>query len=381
MSKMCIRKMMTCICLLLTAEIIVRAQAIQPPLHTQKYQIVDAKNRPIQLKSVNWYGFDEKEYVPGGLDHAPLSEIVAQIQSMGFNSVRLPWANEMLEQDPVVPAYAVVANPQLKNKRAMEVMDAVIFALAKAHIMVILDDHVSRADWCCDDGDGNGLWANAEYPEEKWIADWKTIVQRYRNEPYVVGADLRNELRSGAAWGGSDPAKDWHAAAERGGNAILSQNPNLLIMVEGPGYSTNFRDVSVLPLRLNVANRLVYSPHDYGMSQKPPSNYEELKEHLDRQWGYLLKATPATPLWVGEFGICQKPEQCQKYGEWFSFFVQYLKETGVSWGYWPLNGTQSSGGGRHYDTVEDYGLLAPDYRNIAAPDVLKQLSDIGLKAH
>jgi hypothetical protein len=46
-----------------------------------------------------------------------------------------------------------------------------------------------------------------------------------------------------------------------------------------------------------------------------------------------------------------------------------------------LNGTQSSGDGRHYDTVESYGLLSPDYRSIAAPDVLKQLSDIGLKSH
>jgi endoglucanase len=366
--------------LLLTAEIVVQAQVIRLPLHTREYQIVDAKNRPVSLKSVNWYGFDEKEYVPGGLDHAPLSVIVAQIQQMGFNSVRLPWANETLERNPSVPEYAVAANPQLKNRHAMEVMDAVISALAKAHIMVILDNHVSRADWCCGDKDGNGLWANEGYSEDKWIADWETIIQRYRHVPYVVGADLRNELRSGATWGGTDRAKDWHGAAERGGNAVLGANPNLLIIVEGPDYSTNFRDVPALPVRLQVAKRLVYSPHDYGMSQKLPSSYEELKAHLDRQWGHLLHATPATPLWVGEFGICQKTEQCQKYGEWFPWFIRYLKETGISWGYWPLNGTQSSGGGRHYDTVESYGLLGPDYRSIAAPDVLKQLSDIGLKS-
>ena len=51
-------------------------------------------------------------------------------------------------------------------------VDAVIAALAHRHIMVILDNHVSRADWCCKDDDGNGLWYNAEYPEEKWLADW-----------------------------------------------------------------------------------------------------------------------------------------------------------------------------------------------------------------
>jgi len=39
--------------------------------------------------------------------------------------------------------------------------------------MVILDNHVSRADWCCNDTDGNGLWYNADYPEKQWIADWQ----------------------------------------------------------------------------------------------------------------------------------------------------------------------------------------------------------------
>jgi len=33
--------------------------------------------------------------------------------------------------------------------------------------------------------------------------------------------------------GGANPKLDWHAAAERGGNAVLAVNPLLLIMVEG----------------------------------------------------------------------------------------------------------------------------------------------------
>jgi endoglucanase len=75
---------------------------------------------------------------------------------------------------------------------------------------------------------------NAEYPESKWLADWRTIEGRYKHERWVIGADLRNELRSGAACGGTDPKLDWHAAAERGGDAVLAVNPRLLIMVESP---------------------------------------------------------------------------------------------------------------------------------------------------
>ena len=242
------------------------------PLRTAGHAIVDAANKPVRLTSVNWYGFDEKEYVAGGLDHVPLATIVDEIKQIGVNSVRLPWANETLEHDPLVPDYAVKANPQFKGKHAMQVMDAVIDALARAHIMVILDNHVSRADWCCNDKDGNGLWYNAEYPEAKWLADWQTIARRYRKQPWVVGADLRNELRSGATWGGSDAKLDWHAAAERGGNAVLETNPKLLIMVESPNYSTDFTGFDKLPIRLKIEHRLVYSPHAYAFSNHAFAN-------------------------------------------------------------------------------------------------------------
>ncbi|HTD55038.1 MAG TPA: cellulase family glycosylhydrolase, partial [Silvibacterium sp.] len=264
--------------LVLLAASALAAQPIRPPLHTEGHAILDAAGHPVRLTSVNWYGFDQKEFVAGGLDHAPLATIVREIQDLGVNSVRLPWANETLERNPLVPDYAVNANPQFKGYRAMDVMDAVIDALAGAHIMVVLDNHVSRADWCCTETDGNGLWYDADYPESKWLADWQTIVRRYRRQPWVVGADLRNELRSGAAWGGPDPKLDWHAAAERGGNAVLAANPRLLIMVEGPDYSTNFTGFDKLPVVLKVKQRLVYSPHAYNSDQFHFANYDELKQ-------------------------------------------------------------------------------------------------------
>jgi endoglucanase len=377
-----IRNMRSCIfvfaafCLAI-ASMAARGQpsGIKPPLHTNDRQIVDAAGHSVRLTSVNWYGFDQKEFVVGGLDHAPLATIVSEILALGVNSVRLPWANETLERDPVVADYAVKANPQFKGKRAMEIMDGVVKALAKAHIMVILDNHMSRADWCCSEKDGNGLWYNAEYPESKWLADWQTIVGRYKHERWVIGADLRNELRSGAAWGGTDPKLDWHAAAERGGDAVLSVNPRLLIMVESPDYSTNFAGFDKLPVRLKVAGRLVYSPHAYAPSDHVFSNYDELKQVYDARAGFLLHAEPSVPLWVGEFGTCQTLD-CGANSDWFRLFGRYLKENDLAWSYWALNGTQSSGEGRKYDTVETFGLLSPDYRQIGAPKIVELLRSI-----
>jgi endoglucanase len=350
-------------------------QQTRPPLHTSGHSILDATGHVVRLTSVNWYGFDQKEFVVGGLDHAPLTTIIAQIREIGVNSVRLPWANETLESNPVVPDYAVKANPQFRGKHAMEIMDAVITALARAHIMVILDNHVSRADWCCKDDDGNGLWYNAEYPEGKWLADWGTIVRRYKNQPWVVGADLRNELRSGAQWGGNDPRLDWHAAAERGGNAVLAANPKLLLMVEGPEYSTDFTAFAKLPITLNTPNRVVYSPHAYAIAGHTFQNYDELKQAYNARAGYLLHTEPGVPLWVGEFGECQTL-QCGDRAQWFRWFVQYLRENDLGWSYWALNGTQSSGIGRKYDEVETFGLLTPNYLHIAAPEMVRLLQTI-----
>ncbi|MGC2813851.1 MAG: glycoside hydrolase family 5 protein [Candidatus Acidiferrum sp.] len=363
------------LCLLALPCVAIARQHVRPPLHTSGHDILDSSNHVVRLTSVNWYGFDQKEFVAGGLDHAPLAAIIREIQVIGVNSVRLPWANETLETNPLVPDYAVKANPQFRGKHALDIMDAVIAALAKAHIMVILDDHMSRADWCCKDEDGNGLWYNAEYPEGKWLADWQAIVERYKNQPWVVGADLRNELRSGAAWGGDDPRLDWHAAAERGGNAVLSVNPNLLIMVEGPQYSTDFTAFAKLPLVLRVPNRVVYSPHAYPSANHVFQSYEEMKQAYDARAGYLLHNEPGIPLWIGEFGACQALD-CANGGQWFRWFVQYLRENNLSWSYWPLNGAQSSGVSRKYGSVETYGLLTPDYQHIAAPEMVKLLQSI-----
>ncbi len=366
-----------CLLLFTAAAAAQTSQAIQPtpPLHTSGHDILDAANHRVRLTSVNWYGFDQRDFVVGGLDHAPLATIIHEITALGVNSVRLPWANETLEQNPLVPDYAVKANPQFKGKHAMEVMDAIVYALAQAHLMVILDNHMSRADWCCSETDDNGLWYNAAYPETKWLADWQIIVRRYKGEPSVIGADLRNELRSEAAWGGADPKLDWHAAAERGGNAVLAANPLLLIMVESPDYSTNFAGFDKLPVKLSTSGRLVYSPHAYNIGNHPFASYDELKQVYDARAGFLLHTEPGVPLWVGEFGTCQALD-CGSNSDWFSLYIRYMQENDLAWSYWALNGTQSTGTGRKYDTVEGYGLLSTDYQHVAAPKLVDLLRTV-----
>ncbi len=351
------------------------------PLHTDGRYIVDRLNRRFKLSGVAWSGAEALDFVVGGLQLEPLQAIVHRIRCMGFNTVRLPWSNEMYESNPVVPDYAVTANPQFKGKRAMVVYDQIVRALASQGLLVILDNHNSNAEWCCSN-DGNTLWYNSDYPESSWIADWKGMVARYRDVPQVIGTDLRNEPRVNATWGG-DPVTDWHAAAERGGNAVLGVNPNLLIIVEGVNYAGDLTGVASLPVHLNVANRLVYSAHDYPFYHNGLTSESALAADLNMEWGYIV--TPGqsytAPVWLGEFGNCHTASTCitdttsadGSGGLWFASIRQYLAQNDIPWSYWELGGTESTGNTRIFGSEETYGVLNPYWNAPAIPNEINPL--------
>ena len=54
---------------------------------------------------------------------------------------------------------------------------------------------MSNAGWCCSLEDGNGMWYTPEYPEEVFFEHWTFMAERYLDNPLVIGADLRNEVR------------------------------------------------------------------------------------------------------------------------------------------------------------------------------------------
>ncbi|HEY3594565.1 MAG TPA: glycoside hydrolase family 5 protein [Polyangiaceae bacterium] len=366
------------------------------PFHTQSRWIMDANNHRFKLAGVSWYGGESQDLVPLGLDHADVHAIAALIKQFGFNSVRIPWALQMYESNPVVATSLVSANPSLQGKTVLEVLDAVIEALAQQGLVVILDNHRSRGDWCCDTAHGDGLWHTAQYPESSWIADWQGMVDRYKSQPAVIGADLRNEIRgevpddasgcvdcdspadAGCAclqpsWGDGNPLTDWAAAAERGGNAVLERNPSLLVIVEGNFWATWF-GATYRQVHLSVPDRLVYSPHNYSSTNGGVASfasYDAFKSALDSAWGYIVtEGQPYTaPVWLGEFGT----NHTSPSPVWWPWIEQYVTEKDLDWCFWALNGTQGSGYGRTFGAVETFGVLNAQWTDTASPSFLGAL--------
>ena len=354
---------------------------VAPPLHTQGRVIVDQLGQQVHLASASWYGAESVDYVPGGLQTRPIADIARQIRQLGFNTIRLQWSNQMVESNPIVPDYAVAANPGLRGRHALDIFDSVVHALTAQRIMVLLDNHNSNAEWCCGGNDGNMLWYNAQYPESNWIADWDAMVARYRGNPLVVGVDLRNEPRAPATWGGP-AATDWHAAAERGGNAVLSVNPNLLVLVEGVSYAGDLSGVNSLPVTLDVPDRVVYEAHDYSWYTGGYTSYEGWYQEIYPRWGYLVTGPSPQPLFVGEYGTCNTTPTCVNnptpgtQGFWFNVSTTFLANYRVSWSYWALNGTQSTGAGRTWNAPETYGILNTGWDGPSSIPLLTRLQQI-----
>jgi endoglucanase len=348
------------------------------PLHTEGRWILDATAARFKLASVNWYGFEELDYVPAGLEIAHRSDIAFQITEMGFNSVRLPFSIEMIESTEPVADHVVAANPELEGLTPIQVMDAVIDALATHGLVVILDNHSSEAVWYSPD---HGLWYTDAYPESAWLAMWRELSHRYLDHPAVVGFDLRNELRAGATWGG-DPATDWKSAAERAAAEIHAIDDTKLIMLAGIGYGADFTGVYTDPITLTVPGRLVYSPHDYSWFHGYIDSYSDLAIELGSWWGFLLvEGEPYTaPIWLGEFGTCNTGPDCiagdTADGAWFSTFIEYLNAGDIDWAYWPLNGTMARADDREYGAVDWFGVIDETWSEPSLPELLEELQTI-----
>lgn len=318
-------------------------------LHTSGNQIVDASGVVVGLSGLNWFGFETSNHAPHGLWSRNWQEMLDQIKDLGYNVIRLPFSNAMLTPGTLPTGIDYVKNPDLANLSALEVMDRIIDGAKARGIRIILDNHRSTPGG---GPESSGLWYSDAYPESRWIEDWKALTDRYKGNDAVIGMDLRNEPFN-ACWGCGDPAKDWRLAAEKAGNAILSINPELLILVEGVAiynnqstwWGGNLMGAHEYPVRLQVPNRLVYSPHEYPASIFPQSWFNDpgypnnLVAVWDKYWGYLAADTP---ILIGEFGTRLETEKDR---QWFQALQSYIKSRRLHWTFWSLNPNSGDTGG------------------------------------
>jgi endoglucanase len=350
---------------LLVAGIRLEGQSCKPNyLNAVGNKLYDANGKEVRLTGVNWFGFETSMLYPHGLWSRDLKSVLKQIKDLGFNCLRIPWCNKMLDPsvtirinsygtDPYTGVSPMNAEESTKTK-PIEILDIIVDWCQKNNMKIILDNHSRKPDAYMEEL----LWYRSDFSEEKWIADWVFLADRYKNYDAVVGMDLNNEphgkYNGGATWGNSNPATDWNKAAERCGNAILKVNPNVLIIVEGVElynsttywWGGNLMGAKDFPIQLSNPQKLVYSPHEYGPTVYPqdwfsapdfPNNMPAIWEKF---FGYIITQNIA-PLLVGEFGIRDRGGKDEI---WFDAFLKFMG-TKYSWTFWCLNPNSGDTGG------------------------------------
>lgn len=246
------------------------------PLRASAGWIVDTNGDRVKLSCVNWFGGHQHKFVPGGLNHQPLPALAELIASMGFNCVRLTFSLELVLVNPVVDSPEFREhNAALVGKRALEVFDQTIAELSRVGVMTVLNNHNSESGWCCDIDSAEGMWDTPTYPTQRWVEAWALLARRYGHDPFVIGADLRNEIHDVGerviTWGAStDPSSDWKAAVEMVSGKIETHAPEWLIFVSGLCFTFDLRlqdpiKGGVLPSSPRL-DKLVWTVHFYPMS-------------------------------------------------------------------------------------------------------------------
>mmetsp|Transcript_31381 Transcript_31381/g.45133 ORF Transcript_31381/g.45133 Transcript_31381/m.45133 type:complete len:1278 (-) Transcript_31381:297-4130(-) len=332
-------------------------------LHTQGTQIVDRRGQPIRLTGCNWYGFETKANIPQGLWQRSYTGVLDQVKSLGFNTIRIAYSNQMLRSDAVTSGIDFVSNPNLKGLTPLQCLDKIIEYCGSINLRVILDRHSSKAD----NYDNENYWyipGDAYYTEQRFIDDWVMLAQRYQDSA-IVGADLWNDPKGQATtWGSGNVGTDWNLAAERVGNAIQNVNNRWLMIVEGVGNATwwgsNLMGVDTHPIRLQVPNKVVYSVHEYANDTftqtwfKDPNFPNNLRSVWDKFFGFIIRKNIA-PVMIGEFGTTFRYHSSLAWiTKWMSYMdgqftvdgVSDLKsgQYGLSFTSWPLNPYGGIGG-------------------------------------
>jgi aryl-phospho-beta-D-glucosidase BglC (GH1 family) len=352
-------------------------------LSTLGNQIVDEAGNSVKLNGVNWFGMESTRFAPDGLHVRNYKEMLKQMVDLGFNTIRLPFSNQLFDSTSFPNGINYTENPDLVGLTGLQIIDRIVAYAGQVGLKIILDHHRNYA------GDGanlNGLWYDGLYDEQRWLSDWTMLANRYAGNPTIIGADLHNEPHGAATWGGGG-ANDWAAAAERAGNAVLAENPEWLIFVEGVEsyqghhywWGGNLMGVKDRPIHLNIPGRVVYSPHDYPNSVFAQPWFSDasgstLPSKFDEMWGYIFRENSA-PVYLGEFGSTFTDP---KDSVWFEKIRAYLSgdfdasgttdmapdREGIHWTWWSWNPNSGDTGGI---LTEDWTTVYQSKVNRLAP--------------
>ncbi|KAJ3546474.1 hypothetical protein NM208_g1988 [Fusarium decemcellulare] len=358
--------------------------------------VKDAFGNTVYFAGTNWPGHGEV-MVPEGLQYRSVAQIVSKIKSLGMNAVRLTYAIEMIDQiydndgkDIDLETTFIQGLGQSNGTKVLQqVFDAIAAELARRKIYILLDNHMSKAKWCCSGTDGNTWWNDREFDTAKWARGLAYMAKHGKSWKALVAMSLRNELRQAS----DNPTlvkesynwRDWYKYIQQGTDAINGANRDTLIYLSGLGYDTwitpVFEQTALTPGTevfnkadfSGYANKLVLEIHNY---ERSIGSCASLKNNLYTKGFQGMNASdPDTkevfPVQLTEFGHSMDATTWQQV--YSTCLSSYLPEIKASWFIWVVVGSYYTRKGLQ-DDDELWGLLNHDWSRWRNPEfVHKQL--------
>jgi len=241
-------------------------------------------------------------------NHTNEDDIEAMHQA-GFNSVRLPMHYNLytlpIEAEPI-------AGEQTWLEEGFRLTDSLITWCKARDMYVILDLHAAPGGQGNDEGisdrdeDKPNLW-ESQANQDKTVALWARLAERYKNEPTVGAYDLINEVNYDLP--GGVALRNLYGRIT---TAIRAVDQNHLIFIEGNWFANDFTGLTP-PWDANMA----YSPHKYW----------SINDQASIQWVIDLREQHDIPIYFGETG--------ENSNVWFQEATALFAEHNMGWAWWP----------------------------------------------
>ena len=353
-------------------------------LFTYGNKIVDSDGNEVWLTGINWFGYNTGTNTFDGLWNSDLNQSVQEIANHGFNVIRVPFSAELILQwsrgEYPQANFNQATNDYLVGMDSLQIFEYFLGQARANGLKVIIDIHSAETNAS---GHVVNLWYTEKISTDDYLFALSWMADRYKNDDTIIAYDLKNEPHGkpfegdGAAiWNDSTDANNWKYIAECAANAVLSSNPNVLVMVEGieiypkdiktngdfastneedyyfNWWGGNLRGVSDYPANLgDYQNKLVYSPHDYGPTVyaqpwfEGDYNYDSLMEDCwYDNWLYIHEDGIA-PLLIGEWGGFMTEPNIT----WMTYMRQLIGTYKLHHTFWCFNANSGDTGGMVLD--------------------------------
>ncbi len=91
--------------------------------HTSGNQILDANNQPVRIAGVNWFGMETNTFAPHGLWARNYQDMIDQMHQEGFNTIRLPFSDQLFDPASVPNGINYQLNPDLQGLDGLQVRE------------------------------------------------------------------------------------------------------------------------------------------------------------------------------------------------------------------------------------------------------------------